>query len=187
MVTYERYINKELHCWYDSSNLIYSKCYDSDGDTVNLKIVFKGGRTYLYRDVKKQDFMAMIASPSSGDGFNNHIKKYNCARLTDTDLKELSDFRESLVNADRDLDSTPSAQLMYRLEVCEDTGEFVLYCGANPIFRGVENEVSVVKFLRSMNIRFAIESVDEIKVESDEESDKIVNKPLKPLTENIEQ
>ena len=52
MIVYNRYVNQEDHVWYESSNIIYSKCYDTQNSKFkSLKIVFKGGRTYLYRDV----------------------------------------------------------------------------------------------------------------------------------------
>ena len=45
MIVYNKYINNEDYTWYDSSNVIFSKCYDNNSDSKTLKIVFKDGRT----------------------------------------------------------------------------------------------------------------------------------------------
>ena len=29
MIVFNRYVNQEDHTWYDSSNVVYSKCYDT--------------------------------------------------------------------------------------------------------------------------------------------------------------
>mgnify|MGYP003303045627 CR=1 FL=1 len=55
MIVYENYNNNIIESWYDSSNTVFSKCYDSDSETVTVNIVFKGGRTYKYRNVLKTD------------------------------------------------------------------------------------------------------------------------------------
>ena len=39
MVVYNRYVNNKDHTWYDSSNVVYSLCYDNNEATKNLKIV----------------------------------------------------------------------------------------------------------------------------------------------------
>ena len=58
MIVYNKYINNEDYTWYDSSNVIFSKCYDNNSDSKTLKIVFKDGRTYLYKDVATMDYIS---------------------------------------------------------------------------------------------------------------------------------
>ena len=57
MKLYSKYENSQEFCWYDSSNIIFSKCYDNPGDYKVVKIIFKNGRTYLYKNVDVKDYI----------------------------------------------------------------------------------------------------------------------------------
>ena len=74
MITFNRYVNQEDHTWYDSSNVVYSKCYDTKSSKFKtLKIVFKGGRTYLYKDVDADDYLRFKTAQSNGDALQPKI------------------------------------------------------------------------------------------------------------------
>lgn len=42
MIVYNKYLDNQDYTWYDSSNVLFSKCYDDpNSNTKTLKIVFK--------------------------------------------------------------------------------------------------------------------------------------------------
>ena len=65
------YRNSVDHTWYDSSNIIYSECFDTqDNSKRAVKIVFKGGRTYLYKEVEPLDYVLFRDAQSNGQVFS---------------------------------------------------------------------------------------------------------------------
>ena len=99
MVVYNRYVNNKDHTWYDSSNVVYSLCYDNNEATKNLKIVFKNGRTYLYKNVDVNDYIGFRSGESTGKTVNQYIvKKYQGVRLPDTDMEKLDELKEEFIN-----------------------------------------------------------------------------------------
>jgi hypothetical protein len=63
---------------YDSSNILASKYVIT---TKKLAIIFKGGRQYLYHDVKREDYNTFESAESQGKILNNTIKKYKAERI----------------------------------------------------------------------------------------------------------
>ena len=61
------------YTWYDSSNVLYSECYDKDNDLKDLKIVFKGGRSYLYEKIDVNDYLMFRSDLSQGKALNKYI------------------------------------------------------------------------------------------------------------------
>lgn len=57
----------EERAWFDSSMVIYTRMvedpYENKG---NLYITYKGGSTYLYKDVSYQDYLVFIAGGTNG-------------------------------------------------------------------------------------------------------------------------
>ena len=95
MIIYNKYLNNEDFTWYDSSNILFSKCYDNDvSENKTVKIVFKQGRTYLYKDVSTDDYIAFKTDPSNGSAFNKYIKKYQGVRIADTDIDKIQQLQE---------------------------------------------------------------------------------------------
>lgn len=84
---------KRDYVWYDSSNVVYSECDDKENDYKTLRVVFKNGATYEYSNVDVNDYVAFVhggIDGSNGKALNKFIKpKYQCERLTNTDLMEL--------------------------------------------------------------------------------------------------
>ena len=71
---------------YDSSNILASKFNKRTG---NLIITFKGGRQYIYENVKYADFIRFDTDNSQGKIFNTHIKNYTNSLLGTIDVEEL--------------------------------------------------------------------------------------------------
>lgn len=96
---YNSYKNGVDRTWYDSSNIRYSECDDLENSLKNLRITFKDGRTYEYKDIDVNEYIMFRESSSQGQAFNKLIKKYACTKLDNKDLnfldKELSELTES--------------------------------------------------------------------------------------------
>ena len=103
MKLYSKYENSQEFCWYDSSNIIFSKCYDNPGDCKVVKIIFKNGRTYLYKDVDVNDYIMFRDAESNGSAFTKYIKKYAATRIQDTDLSKLEELKDSFINENQEL------------------------------------------------------------------------------------
>lgn len=151
---YSKYIKNEDHNWYDSSNIVYSVCFDGAA-TKSLKIVFKGGRTYLYRDVSPVDYVRFRDAESNGKVFNEVIKQYPCTKLDDTSLEQL----ENMKNEFAKLDSFNEYKI--HIDFNDATGEFKLKINGNVVYEGVEGNVSVINLLRSMNLEYTMSESEE--------------------------
>lgn len=175
MVVYNRYINKVDHTWYDSSNLVYTACYDREGQTKVLKVVFKGGRTYIYKDVDVEDYVAFSkGAASNGEEFNKHIvKKYKGVRLGDTDLTKLDNLKKEFIDDNTQVEEALT-KLSYHLELNNETGEFRLLLNDKPIYEGVEGKVSIINLFSSMHILYSASEIEKpLKTENDFENENI--------------
>lgn len=174
MLILNRYVNQEDHVWYDSSNLIYSKCYDTNiGQFKTLKLVFKGGRTYVYKNVDANDYLKFKTSLSNGKSFNELIKKYNGEKIEDTNLEDIEKLKEYFIKDNEEFNKKTLSELKYNLKVDEKTGEFIILLDNKPLFRGEEGNFSITSLLKSLNINFFIENVEKLEINTDEFSNKI--------------
>ena len=175
MIIYNRYVNQEDHVWYDSSNIVYSKCYDTQSSKFKtLKIVFKGGRTYVYKNVDADDYLIFKTASSNGQEFNKRIKKYDAVRIENTNMEKLAELHESFKNEIKEADEQKLGDLVYNIIVNEKTGEFVIKLGDRILFRGIEGQFSILNLFTSLSIRHTLQQVDELPNDSDENLDKIV-------------
>lgn len=174
MIIYNRYINQEDHVWYDSSNVVYSKCYDTQNSpTKTLKIVFKQGRTYLYKDVDANDYVRFKTSQSTGHAFNELIKKYASVRIADTSIDKLNELQEEFKRDIEENNDKKLGDLVYNIKVNEKTGEFIIVMGNKTLFRGIEGQFSILNLFSSLNIKHTLETVEELPNESDENSEEL--------------
>lgn len=173
MILYNKYINNEDYTWYDSSNIVFSKCYDNNSDIKTLKIVFKNGRTYLYKDVKTTDYISFKSAESNGSEFNRLIKKYNGVRISDTDLDKLTLLQENFIKNDNEIDNEVFSKLNYHIDLCSETGEFQLKLNDKVIYTAIEGQVSIMNLLKSMNIKYSWSEVDNLENTSDENKEEI--------------
>ena len=160
-ITQRKYINNVEHIWYESSNLVYSACYNGARQEKTLKVVFKNGRTYVYKDVDVNDYMAYTRTYSSnGSAFNTYIvKKYKGVRVSDTDATKLEELRKMFLDEDKKIEEALSP-LSYVLEINDNTGEFRLVLDGKPIYEGVEGQVSIVNLLSSIHIQYTTKQME---------------------------
>lgn len=175
MIIYNKYINNEDITWYDSTNVIFSKCYDNNKENKTLKIVFSNGRTYLYKDVNVRDYVVFKNSHSNGRAVNDYIvKKYKGVRISDTDLNQLNEYKNSLMTEENNLNEEKFSNIIYHIDICNETNEFILKLNDKPIFNGIEGNISVIDLLKSMNINFTRKSVDIIEKTTDENKNELI-------------
>ena len=99
-----RYYDKDKrvdYAWYNSSSVLYSECDDKVDDFKELKVVFKGGSTYVYKQVNVHDYLMFMVGGldgSNGKALNKYIKpKCEYEKLPDTDLSQLDEKMKELV------------------------------------------------------------------------------------------
>jgi hypothetical protein len=78
--------NGVVECLIDSSNILLSE-YDKSKQT--LKITFKAGTQYLYKDVLDRDYVRFEVSESQGSVFNKTMRKYEFDKLDKIDTTAL--------------------------------------------------------------------------------------------------
>lgn len=164
---YNHYKCNVDHTWYDSSNIIYSECFDSP-DYKSLKIVFKGGRTYLYKDVDPMDYLLFRDGESNGKIFNSKIKNLPCTKLEDTNLEKLEELKQEFIQFDN------TKEKNYHLEIDEITGNFNLYINNVLVYKGVEGFVSIINLLKSIGIQYSFEKTEVSSINID----KFENEPI---------
>ena len=150
---YSKYVENCEHVWYDSSNIVYSVCFDK-GPKKSLKIVFKGGRTYLYKDVDPLYYTLFRDAESNGKEFNTHIKNYECVKQDDTNIDSLEKLKKSFVETDT------FSEYKVHIDYNNMTGEFKLSINGNPVYEEIEGQVSVINLLRAMGIEFTISEAE---------------------------
>lgn len=160
MITCNHYTNNRDYTWYDSSNVVYSECIDTKSDTKNIKIVYKGGRQYLYKDVDVNDYLLFKNAESNGKALNEFIKKYKFVRLPDVDLNELEEKRKKFINEQTDVERVTS-QLDYHLQINSENKQFRLLIGDKVIYEGIEDNVSIIRLLKCMCINYSLEELKE--------------------------
>lgn len=100
--------------WYDSSNVVYSECEDNKDDYKTLRVVFKTGDMYEYKDVDVKDYVMFIAggtAGSNGKAFYSFIrsKGYECQKLGKKSLEEIAaemqKIKETRASLDKNLNN----------------------------------------------------------------------------------
>ena len=165
-ITYRKYIDNEDHCWYDSSNVVYSVCFDTQDESPrDVKVVFKGGRTYLYKGVEPSDYVMFRDAESQGKSFNQYIKNHDCDRLEDTPLDKLEAMLRSFIE-----DSGEQPPYAYGLEIDNGTGAFRITHDGKTLFSGLEGQVSVINLFTALGIPYTVTEC-EVKLPTAEEFD----------------
>lgn len=175
MIVYNKYLDNQDYTWYDSSNVIFSKCYDNpDSSLKTLKIVFKNGRTYIYKDVDINDYLTFKTAQSNGQSVNTSIvKKYKGVRISDTDVDKLTKLKDDFIESEKNISETQMKDLVYKVDYDEKNSEFILKIGDKVIYHGNENKVSLFSLFKSMNIAYSLNVVDKIEYETDENKEEI--------------
>lgn len=89
--------------WYSSSSIVYSECDDIKDDYKTLRVVFKNGSCYEYKNVSVMDYLMFMhggIDGSNGKALNKFIKenKYEYERLDNRDLNTINEEMNILVN-----------------------------------------------------------------------------------------
>ena len=100
------YYNNKTHIdkvWYDSSNVLYSECDDIENDYKNVRITFKNGSTYEYKNVDVNDYIMFRENISQGKSINKFIKIYECEKLENKDTDKINEELLSLKDICNDI------------------------------------------------------------------------------------
>lgn len=86
--------------WYESSSILYSECEDVKDNFKVLRVVFKNGSQYQYKDVDVNDYVMFVhggLDGSNGKALNTFIKK-KCeyTKLDNINLDELNLLKEEI-------------------------------------------------------------------------------------------
>ena len=163
----EQYKDRVDRVWYDSSNVVYSECYDYENSLKDLKIVFKEGRTYLYKEVDVNDYVLFKRDLSQGKALNKYIvKKYKGIRLSDIDLNELNALKESIIKEKNDesnviqedtTEVTNDTHSLYHIILNPSTNEVILTLEGNEIFNGVNKHIDIFELMKALSIKCSVE------------------------------
>jgi uncharacterized protein YbaA (DUF1428 family) len=76
MLIFNYYLENERdRVWFDSSNIIYAECWESDTQYKDVVVTFKDGRQYKYKDVFVYDWRSFKEAESQGKALNTYIAK----------------------------------------------------------------------------------------------------------------
>ena len=92
--------NRIEKCWYDSSNVLFSEIDDKQDSLKEIKIVFKGGRTYKILDVKINDYLMFRENVSQGVAYNKYLavkNRYVIEKIENTDVSLLESEKQLLI------------------------------------------------------------------------------------------
>ena len=81
--------NGIIECLIDSSNILLSE-WDKSKKT--LKVTFKAGTQYLYKDVLERDYLRFEISESQCSVFNKTFSKYEFDKLDKIDVTEIKEL-----------------------------------------------------------------------------------------------
>ena len=160
MIVFNKYVNSRDYTWYDSSNVVYSECIDTNEAFKTLKIVFKGGRQYIYHNVDPSDYLMFRNAKSNGEAFSTYIRKYECQRLPDITMDELDEKRKGF-EEDNKVTEEAFTNLAYLLEMNAETKEIRLSLNGKVIFEGVEDKVNIMRLLKCMSINYQFKEMEE--------------------------
>lgn len=161
MKTYNVYDSEKLidRTWYDSSTILYSECYDKVDSLKELKIYFKSGRVYLYKDVDVNDYLLFREAKSQGQSIGKYITKkvdkkpfYECNRLEDIDVSLIEEWKE------RYTDTTFVDLKEKEITIYKDE-ENVLYKN-DKVTLGEEEQQLIIDILSLFNIKFKIKGYE---------------------------
>ena len=84
--------------------------------------------------------------------FNTHIKKYSCVKQDNTDLGQLDLLKQAFQQDDAIIIGHSTLEL----QINNESGEFVILKNGNPIFSGIEGQVSIMNLFKSLGINYMI-------------------------------
>ena len=98
---------KTQKVWYDSSMFYFTKMTENETENNgDLTVVFKNGATYVYKDVKLEDYVLLVAGGtdgSNGKALNKLIKpKYDYERVENTNFEDLEKELDKIIMSEKE-------------------------------------------------------------------------------------
>lgn len=158
------YKDKIDKCWYDSTNVIYSECYDHENDYKDLKVVFKEGKTYVYKGVDVNDYILFKTDLSQGKALNKYIiKKYKGLRLPDMDMSLIEEDKQLLLEESRTslAEGEIEKETFYHIKYDLNSNKIQLYCDNVKIFEGINNQINLYDVMKALGIKCSSENIEE--------------------------
>lgn len=94
MLLFSYYIEDKIDkAWFDSSNIYYAECDESDTQFKTVRVIFKNGAIYQYEKVKVFDWTMFKNAESQGKKLNELFKKagYKYEKIGTANIEELQD------------------------------------------------------------------------------------------------
>ena len=94
MLLFSYYIEDKIDkAWFDSSNIYYAECDESDTQFKTVRVIFKNGAIYQYEQVKVFDWTMFKNAESQGKKLNELFKKagYKYEKIGTANIEELQD------------------------------------------------------------------------------------------------
>ena len=94
MLLFSYYIEDKMDkAWFDSSNIYYAECDESDTQFKTVRVIFKNGAIYQYEQVKVFDWTMFKNAESQGKKLNELFKKagYKYEKIRTANIEELQD------------------------------------------------------------------------------------------------
>ena len=94
MLLFSYYIEDKMDkAWFDSSNIYYAECDESDTQFKTVRVIFKNGAIYQYEQVKVFDWTMFQNAESQGKKLNELFKKagYKYEKIGTANIEELKD------------------------------------------------------------------------------------------------
>lgn len=94
MLLFSYYIEDKMDkAWFDSSNIYYAECDESDTQFKTVRVIFKNGAIYQYEQVKVFDWTMFKNAESQGKKLNELFKKagYKYEKIGTANIEELKD------------------------------------------------------------------------------------------------
>jgi hypothetical protein len=134
MLIFSKYIEDKIDmAWFDSSNIVYAECDESDTAEKTVRVTFKNGSQYEYYKVNVNDWVMFKNADSQGKALNKYIKKdsYEYKKIWDNDIESINKKLEFYLNDEKEAeeDDLKAKYLLSfdngRLEVCNGLNETI--------------------------------------------------------------
>lgn len=131
MLKFSYYIDNVMdRAWFDSSNVIYGECDESNTQYKTVRLVFKNGLRYQYNDVLVADWVSFKNADSQGKALNKYFKEpgYKYERLDNVDLDKLNEELENKMGYEFVLDFDTDSQVLTLIENKSGVEKYKMTC-----------------------------------------------------------
>ena len=131
MLKFGYYIDNVMdRAWFDSSNVIYGECDESDTQYKTVRLVFKNGLRYQYNDVLVADWVSFKNAESQGKALNKYFKEpgYKYERLDNVNLDELNEELENKMTYEFVLEFDTESQSLSLIDNKNNVEKYKMSC-----------------------------------------------------------